>query len=167
MITAEDIAAALRARRTGKGSWLAKCPAHPDKSPSMSLTAAADGKILLCCHAGCPQEAVIQALRDLGLWDSKAPRDQVIPWEAPSPTPLPAPQSLYLIDNLVYEASQLDPMAITGNQVGAFLEVASQISYNAVMRVGGVISNLSPAGQIHAGRWMSQRMLEALHETRP
>jgi putative DNA primase/helicase len=48
---------------------MAKCPAHDDRNPSLSIREV-DGKVLVRCHAGCPQSAVIAALKDLGLWES-------------------------------------------------------------------------------------------------
>jgi 5S rRNA maturation endonuclease (ribonuclease M5) len=51
-----------KVRKTGPGKYQALCPAHPDKNPSLSITEAADGKLLYYCHAGCSQEAVEQAL---------------------------------------------------------------------------------------------------------
>lgn len=65
-MTARDIAEGLGARRSGSG-WKAPCPAHEDDNPSLSISEA-DGKILLHCHAGCTQAAVIEALRERGLW---------------------------------------------------------------------------------------------------
>lgn len=56
----------LHARKSGSG-WAARCPAHEDRNPSLSITFR-DGKILLHCHAGCSQDDVIAALRDRGLW---------------------------------------------------------------------------------------------------
>ena len=52
---------------------MARCPAHEDRKPSLSITADKDGKVLLRCHAGCNQVQVINALRVRGLWK---PRDQ-------------------------------------------------------------------------------------------
>lgn len=43
------------------------CPAHEDAHPSLSVTER-DGRVLVHCHAGCPQEAVVGALRERGLW---------------------------------------------------------------------------------------------------
>jgi putative DNA primase/helicase len=65
-MTAESIAHALNARRSGSG-WMAKCPAHDDHNPSLSIREA-DGKVLLHCHAGCRQRDVIDALKAQGLW---------------------------------------------------------------------------------------------------
>lgn len=48
-------------RRCGDG-WLARCPAHEDRDPSLSLREAADGRVLLHCHAGCSFEAILAAL---------------------------------------------------------------------------------------------------------
>lgn len=65
---AETIATALGGRKVGRG-WLARCPAHDDRDPSLSIRNAEDGKVLVCCHAGCEQAVVIAALRARGLWD--------------------------------------------------------------------------------------------------
>jgi AAA domain-containing protein len=45
----------------GHGKARAQCPAHDDHNPSLSLTGI-DGYVLVCCHAGCPTEAVVAAL---------------------------------------------------------------------------------------------------------
>ncbi len=66
-MTAAEIAAGLNGRRNGKG-WVARCPAHNDKHPSLSIDEGRDGKALVVCRAGCSQEQVIDALRGCGLW---------------------------------------------------------------------------------------------------
>ena len=45
------------AKRNGKG-WQARCPAHDDRRPSLSVTEGDDGRALVKCHAGCTTEAV-------------------------------------------------------------------------------------------------------------
>jgi hypothetical protein len=65
-LTAAELAAALQARRTGR-RWMARCPAHRDKSPSLSIQER-DGRVLVHCFSGCPQDDVIAALRQRGLW---------------------------------------------------------------------------------------------------
>jgi putative DNA primase/helicase len=65
---AEAIARALNGQWCGSG-WMARCPAHDDRKPSLSIRAANDGKVLVRCHAGCDQDRVIGALRSRGLWD--------------------------------------------------------------------------------------------------
>ena len=66
---AQSLALALGGRKSGCG-WMARCPAHDDREPSLSIRDA-DGKVLVRCHAGCDQRDVIAALKRLGLWDSK------------------------------------------------------------------------------------------------
>jgi putative DNA primase/helicase len=66
-VSAETIARALGGRPIG-GVWMARCPAHDDRTPSLSIRHADDGKVLVHCHAGCDQERVIAALRGRGLW---------------------------------------------------------------------------------------------------
>jgi hypothetical protein len=70
-VTAEHIAHVLRGRRTGKG-YMAPCPAHDDRSPSLSINER-DGRVLVHCFAGCSQADVIAALRSRGLWPERDP----------------------------------------------------------------------------------------------
>jgi hypothetical protein len=61
-MTAAALADTLRARRVGAGRWMAKCPAHQDRNPSLSIAEGQNGYILLACHAGCTVEAILYAL---------------------------------------------------------------------------------------------------------
>ena len=54
----------------GKPNSLVHCPAHDDEHPSLSVSEE-DGMVLIKCHAGCPQDSVIEALRVRNLWPSK------------------------------------------------------------------------------------------------
>jgi len=49
------------ARKSGKG-WSARCPAHEDRHASLSIGVGDDGKVLLCCHAGCTHDAICAAV---------------------------------------------------------------------------------------------------------
>jgi hypothetical protein len=54
-------------RKTGHGRWLARCPAHEDKRPSLSIRELDDGRVLAHCFAGCSIEDVVAAAGiDLG-----------------------------------------------------------------------------------------------------
>jgi hypothetical protein len=67
-MSAEFIAKALGGKRVGT-SWLAFCPAHEDRlTPSLALRDGDGGRVLVHCHAGCDQKAVIAALRARDLW---------------------------------------------------------------------------------------------------
>jgi putative DNA primase/helicase len=70
-MNAETIAKALGGHRAGL-TWMARCPAHEDRNPSLSISAAKDGKVLVRCHAGCSQRNVIAALAERGLWRAVA-----------------------------------------------------------------------------------------------
>lgn len=72
-MTAETIAKALGGRKAGSG-WSARCPAHDDRTPSLSLRDTGDGKVLIRCHAGCDQDEVIAHLKANGLWAQNGPR---------------------------------------------------------------------------------------------
>jgi hypothetical protein len=45
------------------------CPAHPDRAPSFVVNEVGD-RLLVHCHAGCRQQAVIVALQARRLWPS-------------------------------------------------------------------------------------------------
>jgi hypothetical protein len=61
--------------RTGAGRWSARCPAHEDRSPSLSVRLDG-GQLLFHCHAGCAPADVLAAV-GLGWCDLYAD-----PWEA-------------------------------------------------------------------------------------
>jgi hypothetical protein len=44
------------------GSWIARCPAHADKSPSLTVKELDDGRILMHCFAGCGTDSVLGVL---------------------------------------------------------------------------------------------------------
>jgi CHC2 zinc finger len=44
------------------GSWTACCPAHADRSPSLSVRETDDGRILLHCFGGCSVDSVLGAV---------------------------------------------------------------------------------------------------------
>ena len=69
-LTAISLAHSLTAKKSGSG-WSASCPAHDDKTPSLSISEGDDGRALVYCHAGCSQDEVIDALRNLGLWPER------------------------------------------------------------------------------------------------
>jgi putative DNA primase/helicase len=71
MMTAARIAASLKAKSAGRGCWMACCPAHADRTPSLSICDGEDGRVLLYCHAGCDARDVIAELVQRGLWPGR------------------------------------------------------------------------------------------------
>lgn len=60
----EQVAGRLEhVQRSGSGSLVARCPAHNDKHPSLSVKEGQDGRVLLFCHAGCDVRSVVAAMR--------------------------------------------------------------------------------------------------------
>ena len=49
-------------RSTGKGMWIAQCPAHGDKHPSLAIRELDNGRVLLHCFVGCSAGEVLAAL---------------------------------------------------------------------------------------------------------
>ncbi len=59
----EDVLARLAAvRPNGERSWMARCPAHDDRNPSLSVSEGEGGRVLFNCFAGCAAESVAAAL---------------------------------------------------------------------------------------------------------
>ena len=71
----DDVISALAGRgckpkRAGKG-WKARCPAHEDDNPSLSIGVGTRRRVLIKCHAGCSYEDIVRAL---GLWSDEPPK---------------------------------------------------------------------------------------------
>jgi hypothetical protein len=62
-MTGEAFAALVNGRRTSPGKWQARCPAHADRSPSLSIRDGRDGRVLVHCFAGCAHTTILAALR--------------------------------------------------------------------------------------------------------
>jgi hypothetical protein len=50
-----------KVRKRGE-NWSARCPAHADRQPSLSVGVGTDGRVLLKCHAGCTVQDIVSAL---------------------------------------------------------------------------------------------------------
>jgi hypothetical protein len=61
-MTAETLANMLQGRRSGEGKWQARCPAHEDRLPSLSIREGEHGQVLLHCFAGCTLKAILSVL---------------------------------------------------------------------------------------------------------
>lgn len=62
-----------KVRASGADTWMACCPAHDDRTPSLQIKQAND-RVLIHCHAGC---GAIDVLESVGLdWSVLYPQDQ-------------------------------------------------------------------------------------------
>lgn len=82
---AESLARALDGRKSGT-RWMARCPAHEDGTPSLSI-AQAGARVLVHCHAGCDQARLLAVLRQRGLWRAQP----TTAWRKAPPPPPPPP----------------------------------------------------------------------------
>ena len=62
MTPAERFVSRLGKVRGRNGSWTAQCPAHEDKSPSLSVRETEDGRVLVHCFGGCDVQSVLGAV---------------------------------------------------------------------------------------------------------
>ena len=79
-----------KVRRYGPDSWMACCPAHKDKSTSLSIRHDDGGKTLIHCFAGCSVHEVVGAV-GLEISDLFPPRDH---HDKPERRPFPAMDAL-------------------------------------------------------------------------
>ena len=49
-------------KQTAPNKWLAKCPSHDDRSPSLAIKLADDDKILIHCFGGCSVSDVVGSI---------------------------------------------------------------------------------------------------------
>ena len=50
-----------KVKQTGSDRWVACCPAHDDKTPSLQITQAND-RVLIHCFAGCGGNEVLESV---------------------------------------------------------------------------------------------------------
>lgn len=55
-------------KKTGRNSWMARCPAHDERTPSLHITMKDDGRLLIHCHGQqcSPHDIVAATGADLG-----------------------------------------------------------------------------------------------------
>lgn len=75
-MSAEDLTRDLYGKWHGSYGT-AQCPAHDDRNPSLSVKDGDDGMLLVHCHAGCSQDAVIAAMKERELWHSLGVEDEL------------------------------------------------------------------------------------------
>jgi hypothetical protein len=62
-VGAHDILERLEGvRASGSDRWMARCPAHGDRTASLSVRLGDDGRVLLHCFSGCEFREIVEAL---------------------------------------------------------------------------------------------------------
>jgi putative DNA primase/helicase len=100
-----EVLSRLRSRgiepRKSRTGWSSRCPAHDDRTPSLSIACGQDGRVLIHCHAGCRFTDVAASLglspgdlfSDSSHWSPSGPPCTRIP-AARQRTPMaPSPRS--------------------------------------------------------------------------
>ncbi len=83
-VTAAQFAERLHGKRSGRGKWQAKCPAHDDRVASLSIAEGEEGRVLLKCHAGCTVQEILERA-GLTMADLFPPKDFVEPQREAKP----------------------------------------------------------------------------------
>ena len=84
-----------KVKRTGPDRWIACCPSHDDKSPSLAIKDD-DGKVLLKCFAGCTAFEIVSAV---GMDISNLFPEKTSTNSQPARNPFPASDVLRCIQN--------------------------------------------------------------------
>ncbi|NWD66393.1 virulence-associated protein E [Pseudomonas gingeri] len=94
-----------KVKPAGANKWKACCPAHNDKSPSLTITETSDGTVLLKCWTGCTAKEIVSAigleLRDL-FPGEKQPR------RGPSKSAVEHERMVYRIGKSLLEQGKLE-----------------------------------------------------------
>ena len=62
-MSADTLLALLdKVKRTGPGKWHARCPAHEDRGPSLSIRELEDGRVLVNDFGGCSTPEILAAV---------------------------------------------------------------------------------------------------------
>ncbi len=125
-----------RPKQTGPGRWIARCPAHQDSSPSLSIRELDDGRILLHDFGGCGTDEVLAALglTMSDLFPKPLPGSGPAGGYAPSRSRIPARDLLEVIDHEVMAATLM--LSFVEQQSGVCTQSQLQRLVQATARIG-------------------------------
>jgi hypothetical protein len=127
-------------RQRQPGQWSARCPAHNDQGPSLSVRETSDKAVLLHCFAGCTVHDITAAL-GLNMADLFPPRDSRPGEPRLTPRLLTAGQALELLRMeamlTVVAASNLSRgITLTEQDRARLLTAVGRIEYLCVESLG-------------------------------
>ncbi len=136
-MTAATAAALLdrldRVKQTGADRWIARCPAHEDRTPSLSVRETADGTVLIKCFGpGCSAADIVAAV-GLELRDLFPPLPEGEHRRRPSRHRIPAGDRLALID---HETTMICLIADRMAKDSAITDVDHERLLEAARRIG-------------------------------
>ena len=138
-------------RSTGPETWMARCPGHNDKRPSLSIREGDDGRVLLYCFAGCGAYRVLDAI-GLDMADLYPKRLDSSPQTTRGPRrvapPIPASDALELLEE------QTLVVEIVAHRLAEAAEEHREALSRAACRIVAIRSAWISQPEIEAG-WTS------------
>lgn len=123
-------------RPAGRG-WVARCPAHDDRSASLSVAIGRNGNVLMNCFAGCTPASILQAV-DLTMDDLFVNKDmkEMTPEErSEAHFAFQAAKWTAALDHLRREAAFLDILARDMLVMGIGVDLESQLRLTRAVRI--------------------------------
>jgi hypothetical protein len=127
-----------KVRPTGRGTWIACCPAHADKSPSLTIRETDDEIILLHCFAGCSALEIVDAV-GLEMADLFPPRQH---HGKPERRPFPAADVLRALASEALVVASVGVSMLSGRFTDADRE-------RLILAVSRIQSGIAAAGVAH------------------
>jgi hypothetical protein len=126
-----------KVRLTGQGTYQARCPAHDDKGPSLTIRETDDCKVLIHCFAGCSVHEVIASI-GMEISDLFPPRGQ---HGKPERRPFPAMDALR---GIAFEALVVSAAASALLAGHPFTQVDRERLSMAAARIQSALSAVMP-----------------------
>ena len=128
-----------RVHQRGPGQWSARCPAHDDRGPSLTVKELADGKLLLHCFGGCSVEDVVGAV-GLSVVDLFPARGAHAPGAGASPQRLKLP-AYQALEVLVMESTVI---AVIGSDMVHSKNI-NDVDYHRLVKAVGRVNQIVEA----------------------
>ena len=117
------LAKALGGHKAGANQWMAHCPCHEDRTPSLSVRWGRNGKTIVGCKAGCRKQDVLAELSRRGISVSPQPPAPVKRPKRPVTLAKPVAVAAYtlserrMLDVLLAEQAKMPqgPLRVTYN----------------------------------------------------
>lgn len=125
-----------KVRKSGPASWVACCPAHQDRSPSLSIKDN-NGTILLHCFGGCSVHEILVSV-EMDMEDLFPPKDEHFTPSKSRPFPLSDILRTIAHEAMIVAASAatMRGRPLTEDEITRLMESSAKI--NAALTAGGI-----------------------------
>lgn len=119
-----------RVKATGDGRWVALCPAHDDRSPSLSVRELDDGRVLAHCFGGCGVDSVLRAV---GLEMDALFPENVVAHARPTRNPWSARDLIHLLHReslvvLVAACDEIEGKSVSHETINRVMKARNRIA---------------------------------------